>query len=129
MPLGLWKSRWEISREEWQAESRDLRTRSDEVREECRDLRADHDGETRESRLFDRELLIRLEKTYAGVGKSLELLGERVLFMGERIVVLGERIDAMAERIDANTEAVRDQTEAIFRLIDRFEDADGSPPV
>jgi chromosome segregation ATPase len=129
MPLGLWKSKWEIHREdmerlwaevdrqhaEWReerakidAEFRDMRGRSDEIGEETRDLRADYDREVAEARLFNRELLIRLEKTYTNLGATLELMGERIA---------------------ANTEEVKAQTEAILKLVDRFEDPEGRPPV
>jgi hypothetical protein len=97
MPLGLWKSKWEIYREEMQ-----------ELREETRDLRGDYDHEVAESRLFNRELLIRLEKTYANLGATLERMGDQ---------------------IDHNTEEVKAQTQAILRLVDRFEDKNGKPPV
>src|ERR1700712_5374467 len=104
MPLGLWKSKWEIHHEE----SRRFRGEMREVREETRDLRADYDHEIRESRLFNRELLIRLEKTYDSLGATLERMGEQ---------------------IDRNTEEVKAQTQAILRLVDRFEDMNGKPPV
>ncbi len=136
MPLGLWKSKWEIHREDmarrdaeyredrerWDAETRDLRRRSDEIAEEMRagrrrsdeiaeetrDLRADYDREIAEVRLFNRELLIRMEKTYANLGTTLEALGTET------------------HELKASVDA---QTEAILRLVDRFEDADGQPPV
>jgi chromosome segregation ATPase len=122
MPLGLWKSKWEIHREDmerfreemrderakWDAESRDLRRRSDEIGEETRDLRADYDREIAEARLFNRDLLIRLEKTYANLGPTLELTSERIV---------------------TNTEEVKAQTAAILKLVDRFEDLEGRPPV
>lgn len=83
MPLGLWKSKWEIHRE-------------------------DMEREAAEARQFNRELLIRMEKTYANLGVTLELMGER---------------------IEANTEEVKAQTDAIMRLVDRFEGSEGRPPV
>ena len=100
MPLGLWKSRWERCREEWQVESRDLRRRSDE-------LRADYDRELAESRLFNRELLIRMEKTYGNLDRTLL---------------------EMKRELHDNSDAVKSQTEAILRLVDRFEEWDGRPP-
>jgi hypothetical protein len=122
MPLGLWKSRWEISREEWQAESRDLRRHSDELRrhsdelrEECKGLRTDYDREIEETRLFNRELLIRLEKTYADMGATLD--------------VMGEQLKLLHEEVQDSKVAVEAQTEAILRLVDRFEESDGRPPV
>jgi chromosome segregation ATPase len=111
MPLGLWKSKWEIHREDvdrYREEARRFREEMREVREETRDLRADYDHEVAESRLFNRELLIRLEKTYENLGTTLKHMGEQ---------------------IDANTEEVRAQTQAILKLVDRFEDTNGRPPV
>lgn len=69
---------------------------------------ADYDRELAESRLFNRELLIRMEKTYAGLGKELTFLHQRVF-------------DLRA--------AVEAQTAAILKLADRFEDTNGRPPV
>lgn len=115
MPLGPWKSKWEIHREDMarrDAEHREGRAKFDarwlELREECRDLRADHDRELAETRLFNRELSIRVEKASASLDTTLGVLAERVL---------------------ANTEEVKAQTQAILRLVDRFEEAGGRPPV
>jgi hypothetical protein len=121
MPLGLWKSKWEIHREDmeryredaerhreetradrarWEAETRDLRERSD-------GLRIDYTREIKETRLFNRELQIRMEKTYANLGTTLQYVGEE----------LGEL-----------KAAVRAHTAAILKLVDRFEEWDGRPP-
>jgi seryl-tRNA synthetase len=122
MPLGLWKSKWEIHREDMErfreevdrrdVEYRGDRARSDErwveLQEETRDLRADYNGEIAETRLFNRELLARLEKTYGNVGATMELVGDEV--------------HELKAAVDA-------QTEAILRLVDRFEGTDGRPPV
>jgi hypothetical protein len=120
MPLGLWKSKWEIHREDvdryreemksyreetredrvrWEAEARDLRARSD-------GLRADYNREVEETRLFNRELQIRMEKTYANLGTTLQYVGEE----------LGEL-----------KAAVRAHTAAVLKLVDRFEEWDGRP--
>jgi hypothetical protein len=114
MPLGLWKSKWEIHREDveryreetradrarWEAEARDLRALSD-------GLRADYSREIEETRLFNRELQIRMEKTYANLGTTLQYVGEE----------LGEL-----------KAAVRAHTAAVLKLVDRFEEWDGRPP-
>jgi hypothetical protein len=114
MPLGLWKSKWEIHREDmelyreemrehracWEAEARDLRERSD-------GLRVDYSREIEETRLFNRELQIRLEKTYANLGTTLQYVGEE----------LGEL-----------KAAVRAHTAAVLKLVDRFEEWDRRPP-
>jgi chromosome segregation ATPase len=154
MPLGPWKSKWEIHREdmerfredmgrrdaefreetdrrdrrdvehrqEWErrdAEFRDSRIESDErwieLKEETRELRADYDRELAETRRFNRELLIRLEKTYTNLGSTLQLMGDEIIAMRGEIHDLKSAVDA--------------QTKAILRLVDRFEDTDGRPPV
>ena len=122
MPLGLWKSKWEIHREDMErfreevdrrdVEYRDDRARSDErwgeLQEETHDLRADYNGEIAETRLFNRELLTRLEKTCGSLGATMELVGDEV--------------HELKAAVDA-------QTEAILRLVDRFKGTDGRPPV
>ena len=103
MPLGLWKSKWEIHREDMEryreeakrrdavyhermeqrdAELREERGRADErwteLREETRDLHLKYDHELEETRLFNRELQIRMEKTYANLGTTLQYVGEEL---------------------------------------------------
>jgi chromosome segregation ATPase len=118
MPLGLWKSKVEIYREEndrrhaeWREEMdrrhAEWREEMEYLRVETRDLRADYDREIAETRLFNRELLNRLEKTYGNLNATMELVG----------VELGEL-----------KAAVRSQTDAIMKLVDRFEDSNGRPP-
>jgi hypothetical protein len=97
MAFGLRKSRWAILHEEISREAA-------------------------EARQFNRELLIRLEKTYAGLGSAFDLMGGQI----ER---MGERIERMGERIEANTEEVRAQTDAIMQLLDHFKGSNGGPPV
>jgi hypothetical protein len=111
MPLGLWKSKWEIHREDmerhraetredrarWEAEARDLRVRSD-------GLRADYNREIEETRLFNRDLQIWMEKTYANLGTTLQYVGEE----------LGEL-----------KAAVRAHTAAVLKLVDPFGEWDG----
>jgi chromosome segregation ATPase len=144
VPLGLWKSKVEIYREEndrrhdeWRVEMdrhgaewreemdrRDAEWREEmdrrdaewakwreemrDLRLETRDLRADYDREIAETRLFNRELLIRLEKTYGNLNATMEYVG----------VELGEL-----------KAAVTAKTDAIMKLVDRFEDTSGQPPV
>lgn len=122
MPLGLWKSKWEIHREdmerhreeserrgaEYRGELREQRLRSDLIAAETRDLRADYERELSETRVFNRELLLRMEKTYANLNASL--------------VYVGEELSELKA-------AVRAQTDAIMRLVDRFEEPEGRPPV
>jgi hypothetical protein len=71
-------------------------------------LHEEFSREAAEARQFNRELLIRLEKTYGNLGTTLELIGER---------------------IEANTEEVKAQTDAILQLLDYFKGSNGGPPV
>jgi hypothetical protein len=96
MPFGLWKSKWGIYREEMR-----------ELREETRDLRVDYEHEIQESRHFNRELLIRLEKTYGNLNATMVYVG-----------------DELAEL----KAAVQAQTAAIMKLVDRFDEYEGRPP-
>ena len=91
MPLGLWKSKWEIHREDMDryreevsiiVRSRQRRRRRSTAEQmarsqcvETRDLRADYERELSETRLFNRELLIRMEKTYASLVDA-RIMGE-----------------------------------------------------
>lgn len=104
MAFGLGKSRWEIFHEEISREAA-------------------------EARQFNRELLIRLEKTYAGLGTALESMGGQIGLMGRQMELMGRRIELMGERIEANTEEVKAQTDAIMQLLDHFKGPNGSPPV
>jgi len=60
--------------------------------------RAEYDAEMR---LFDREVLLRMEKTYANLNATL-------VYVGEELAELKAAVNA--------------QTEAIMKLVDRFED-------
>jgi chromosome segregation ATPase len=122
MPFGLWKSKWEIHGENLDQYHEDSERRQAEYHEELRelrkesqDLRADYVREISETRLFNRELLIRMEKTYANLGETLE-------YVGEALVGLRREVREMKGAVDA-------QTDAILRLLDRFEDPGGRPPV
>jgi hypothetical protein len=90
MAFGLRKGRWEILHEQINREAA-------------------------EARQFNRELLIRLEKTYANLGITLDLMGGQLELMGQRI--------------EANTEEVKAQTKAIMQLLDHFKGSNGGPPV
>jgi hypothetical protein len=144
MPLGLWKSKWEIHREDAEryreeADARDAKhreeakerdaTRSEEAKEhrermerfseemreerkasEGRRLRLGekYDRELAETRRFNREMLTRLDETYANLTATMQLV-----------------VDELHEV----KLTVRAQTEAILKLVDRFEDPGGRPPV
>lgn len=151
MPLGLWKSKWEIHREDMdryreEADRRDAehrekmerffevserrstehREKMERFSEEMREERAASDGhwlklsekydrELEETRRFNREMLERLDKTYANLHTTLSLLGDEVIAMRGEVHELKDAVDA--------------QTQAIMKLVDRFEDPEGRPPV
>ncbi len=83
----------EMDRQRGQAERRweDLQERSDASR-------PDYDAETQR---FNREVLLRMEKTYANLNATL-------VYVGEELAELKAAVNA--------------QTEAIMKLVDRFED-------
>jgi hypothetical protein len=144
MPLGLWKSKREIHREDmtrfWaemerrheevqaqmdrhreeairrtaeyraetdrrDAEYRDERAEADrrwtDLQEKSDRLRADYDRELAESRRFNSEVLLRMDKTYANLNATL-------VYVGEELAELKAAVNA--------------QTEAIMKLVDRFEE-------
>jgi hypothetical protein len=83
----------EMDRQREQADSRWT-----ELQEKPNASRADYDAETR---LFNREVLLRMEKTYANLNATL-------VYVGEELAELKAAVNA--------------QTEAIMKLVDRFED-------
>jgi hypothetical protein len=111
MPLGLRKSKWEI------------------LGEELRDQRTDFTREVVEARQFNRELLIGLEKTCGNLGTTLGLMGEHLQLVSHHLQLMSDEIVAMRGEIHELKDAVNAQTEAIMRLVDRFEDTGGRPPV
>jgi hypothetical protein len=78
-------------REEAERRWKDLQEKSDATR-------ADYDAETR---LFNSEVLLRMEKTCANLNATL-------VYVGEELAELKAAVNA--------------QTEAIMKLVDRFED-------
>jgi hypothetical protein len=133
MPLGLWKNKWEIHREDmnrfWaemdrrhqearaEMDRRDREFEEEKSRRMMRDaaadrqwtelqeksdaLRSDCNRELAETRIFNREVLLRMEKTYANLNATL-------VYVGEELAELKAAVNA--------------QTEAIMKLVDRFED-------
>jgi hypothetical protein len=105
MPLGRQKCKWQIRREDttrfW-AEMERQRSEADRRRTELQQkpnaTRADYDAETR---LFNSEVLLRMERTYANLNATL-------VYVGEELAELKAAVNA--------------QTEAIMKLVDRFED-------
>lgn len=105
MPSGLQKSRWEIHREEMTRFSAEMdrqrgeaERRRAELQKKSNASQADYDAETR---LFNSEVLLRMEKTYANLNATL-------VYVGEELAELKAAVNA--------------QTEAIMKLVHRFED-------
>jgi hypothetical protein len=139
VPLGLWKSKWEIHREDmirfWaemesrheqvqaQMDRRDLEFEEEKSRRAARGaeadrrwvelqkksdaLRSDNDRELAETRIFNREVLQRMEKTYSNLNATL-------VYVGEELAELKAAVNA--------------QTEAIMKLVDRFEEWEKRQP-
>jgi hypothetical protein len=114
MPLGLWKSKWEIHREDMVSFWAEMERRHEESERRWADLqkksdalRADYDRELAETRLFNREILLRMEKTYGNLNATL-------VYVGEELAELKAAVNA--------------QTEAIMKLVDRFEEWEKRAP-
>jgi hypothetical protein len=144
MPLGLWKSRWEIYREETKARGEEYRAemrerdakRDDEAKqhqermerfsEEAREERAAAEGrwlklseEASESReKFDREL-----------AEARHFNRQMLTQLETTYANLSANLQMMGERIETNTEEVKAQTNAIMLLLDHFRGPNGGPPV
>lgn len=99
------KSRLAVLDAEYRKERSEERAESDrrwtELRKKSDALREDYDRELTESRQFNREILLRMEKAYAEVNATL-------IYIGEELVELKAAVNA--------------QTEAILKLVDRFEE-------
>jgi hypothetical protein len=145
MPLGLWKSKWEIHREgmerrdvewsdemarrdkQWHAEMKrrdeewhaEMRRRDTEWRQERARSDERWDRQLAETRRFNGELLDRLDARLDENERKIEAA----------LKLLGDEMIAMRREVHENTNAVKAQTEAILRLVDRFEEWDGRPPV
>lgn len=88
-------------REERERERAESEQRWRELREESDALRDDYNRELAQTRQFNREILLRMEKTYSNVNATL-------VYIGEELAELKAAVNA--------------QTEAIMRLVDRFEE-------
>jgi hypothetical protein len=125
MPLGLWKSKWEIHREDMKryfaeldrrhAEWREERGRSEERFREERARSEQWWTEFREeSRAQHAELLARLDRNERNIVAMLQ--------------TMIDELRAVRREVREATDAVSAGTEAIFKLIDRFDEFEGRPP-
>lgn len=111
MPLGLWKSKWEIHREDMERHRQDMERYREEAERrhaEYREERARVDAEFADMRRRSDELRDECRKD---IKAALEIVGDQLL--------------AMRKELHENTDAVRAQTEAILKLVDRFEAWEG----
>jgi len=107
--------RMERFSEEMRAERAAAEIRWLQLGDETSELRKKYDRELAETRRFNRKMLTQLDKTYTGLTTALGLLGDEMIAMRGDINELKGSVDA--------------QTEAIMKLVDRFEDLGGRPPV
>jgi hypothetical protein len=153
MPLGLWKTKWEIHREEmdrrhaeWQkdqdrrdAEWRTYCAKSDEQWAEWRAERAKAEAERTKAEAQRAKAEAQRAKVEAERAKAdaewRERHDELIARMDEnrrearaafKIVV--EELRAMRRDVRDLTDAVNANTEAILKLIDRFDEWEGRPP-
>jgi hypothetical protein len=146
MPLGLWKSKWEIHREEMarrDAEWREWRTKSDEQWAEWRkeadrrdaesgaywaksdeqwaEWRAERAEAKAERAKADAEWRERHDELMARLEENhRETMAAFKIAIDELRAVRGEVHDLI--------DAVKANTEAILKLIDRFDEWEGRPP-
>jgi hypothetical protein len=80
MPFGLWQSKWDF------------------LAEELRDQRADYTSEVSDARLFNRELVIRLEKTYGTMGPTLGAMTENLELVAEHLRSVSDEITPCGRR-------------------------------
>jgi hypothetical protein len=85
MPLGRWKSKWEIHREDMAGFWAEMDRRQEEadrrwaeLQEKSDALRSDYNRELEETRLFNREVLLRMDKSYANLNATLVYVGEEL---------------------------------------------------
>jgi kinesin family protein 4/21/27 len=103
-----YRERMERFSEEMREERAAAEGRWLQLGEETSELREKYDHELAETRRFNREMLTRLDKTYANLAMTMQLV-----------------VDELHEL----KLTVRAQTDAIMKLVDRFEDPEGRPPV
>jgi chemotaxis protein histidine kinase CheA len=105
--------------DQFSAEMREERAAAEgrwlQLGDETSELRKKYDRELAETRRFNREMLTQLDKTYSNLATALGMLGDEIIAMRGEIRELKGAVDA--------------QTEAIMKLVDRFEDPEGRPPV
>jgi hypothetical protein len=125
MPLGLWKSKWEIHREEmdrrhaeWREgmDRRDAEWRQnmDRRHAEWRQERADAEAERAKADKRHDELIARIDKN------------QQETMAAFKIVI--EELKGIRRELNDLTDAVNANTEAVLKLIDRFDEWEGRPP-
>lgn len=107
MPLGLWKSKWEIHREE-------MDRREAERRAETERREAKWSEERAESSRRHDEVMAQLKENDRNLTAMLKMVTDELI--------------ALRREVHELTDAVHAQTEAILRLIDRFDEFEGRPP-
>jgi molecular chaperone GrpE (heat shock protein) len=146
MPLGLWKSKWEIHREDMaryheetecrREEAERRREREERHRQESERHREkmDQHREKMEQRWEKEELQwaeyrkerARVDAEFRDLRKrSDELRDECRRDIKAAMEVVGDQLLAMRKELHENTEAVKAQTEAILKLVDRVEILEG----
>jgi chromosome segregation ATPase len=114
MPLGLWKSKWEIHREEMARRDAEWREEMDRRHAEWQQERADAQAERVKAEKRHEELIARLDKNQEETMAAFNLVVDE--------------LRGLRREVRDVTDAVNANTEAILKLIDRFDQWEGRPP-
>ena len=114
MPFGLWKSKWEIYREEMDRRHAEWQKDQDRRDAEWRTYCAKSDEQWAEWRERHDELIARIDKNQQETMAAFE-------------IVIKE-LRGLRREVHDLTDAVNANTEAILKLIDRFDECEGRPP-
>jgi chromosome segregation ATPase len=133
MPLGLWKSKWEIHREDMTRFWGEMERRHEEVQaqmerrelefEEEKSRRATRDAESNSRWTELQEKSDALRSDYNREVAELRRFNTEVLIrMDKTYANLNATLIHVGEELAELKAAVNAQTEAIMKLVDRFED-------
>jgi hypothetical protein len=121
MPLGLWKSKVEIYREENDRRHAEWREEMDRRDAEWAEWKAERAKVDDERRAESEESRRRYEAFMARIDDN-----QRETMAAFKIAI--DELRAVGREVHDVVDAVNASTEAILRLIDRFDDWEGRPP-
>jgi hypothetical protein len=129
MPSGLWKSEWQLLREdlnrrdqEWRE---DLRRRDEQREQERREWRVESEARDQEWREWRDASEARADERHRELIATLDENGRNI---ETALEVMTREIVGMRTEVHECTDSVKSQTEGLFRLIDRFDEFEGRRP-